>query len=143
MTTRTYSRTDLVNAVPDLHFIDGKWCKSGDGRTFETIDPSTEEVLGIVARGDARDIDAAVDAAHRALHGDWRTLSPAERGRLLFKLADLLEVDAERFALLETLDVGKPVNEALGDIRGVCATLDRPFRSAAMSSISPCWNRWA
>ena len=123
MTVRTYSRADLIDPLPGQHFIDGKWRKSADGRTFETIDPSTEAVLAIVARGDAADIDAAVRAAHRALHGDWRRLSPAERGRLLFKLADLLESDTERFALLETLDVGKPVKEALGDIRGVCATL--------------------
>jgi acyl-CoA reductase-like NAD-dependent aldehyde dehydrogenase len=123
MTLRTYSRTDLIDPLPGLHFIDGKWTRSGDGRTFETIDPSTEAVLASVARGGVRDIDAAVRAAHRAQYGDWRNLSPAERGRLIFKLSDVIEADAERLALLETLDVGKPVKESLGDIRGVCATL--------------------
>ncbi len=123
MTARTYSYTDLVDPLPGQHFIDGTWRNSARGGTFETIDPSTEAVLAVVARGGAGDIDAAVRAAHRALHGDWRGLSAAERGRLLFMLADLLESDAERFALLETLDVGKPVKEALGDIRGVCSTL--------------------
>jgi aldehyde dehydrogenase (NAD+) len=123
MMERTYLRSDLEGAVPEANFIDGQWRASADGRTFETIDPSTEEVAASVARGDARDIDLAVEAAHRALHGDWQCLAPAERGRLLFRLADLLEADAERFALMETLDVGKPVKESLGDVRGVCATL--------------------
>ncbi|TPN09902.1 aldehyde dehydrogenase [Mesorhizobium sp. B2-3-3] len=123
MTERAYSRADLGDPIPDAHFIAGQWCKSADGRTFETIDPSNEQVLATVARGDASDIDKAVQAAHRARRGDWRDVSPAERGRLIFKLADMLETDAERFALLETLDVGKPVKEALGDVRGVCATL--------------------
>ncbi|TPK72168.1 aldehyde dehydrogenase [Mesorhizobium sp. B2-4-15] len=123
MTERAYSRADLGGPIPDAHFIAGQWCKSADGRTFETIDPSSEQVLAKVARGNASDIDKAVEAAHRAQRGDWRDVSPAERGRLIFKLADMLEMDAERFALLETLDVGKPVREALGDVRGVCATL--------------------
>lgn len=123
MTERTYSRADLRARIPDAHFIDGAWSRSASGRSFDTIDPSIEEVLATVARGDAGDIDAAVHAAHRAQHGEWRRLAPAERGRLLLKLADALEADAERFALLETLDVGKPVKEALGDVRGVCATL--------------------
>ncbi len=123
MSDRIYTRADLTGALPSAHFIDGTWRESTDGRRFETIDPSTELVLGSVARGGAGDIDVAVRAAHRAQYGDWRKLSPAERGKLMFRLADLLEADAERFALLETLDVGKPVRESLGDMRGVCATL--------------------
>src|SRR4029453_2684226 len=65
----------------------------------------------------------AVKAAHRAMNGGGRDIPPVERGRLMMKLADALEADAERFALLETLDVGKPVKESLGDMRGVAATL--------------------
>jgi aldehyde dehydrogenase (NAD+) len=123
MTDRIYTRDDLKGPVPERHFIDGAWVRSAKGATFETIDPSTEEVIGEVARGSAEEIDAAVQAAHRAQRGEWRRITPAERGRLLFKLADALEVEAERFALLETLDVGKPVKESLGDMRGVAATL--------------------
>lgn len=123
MTSRTYSRSDLTGAVPCAHFIDGGWRQSRDGRRFETIDPSTEETIAAMARGSEGDIDDAVQAAHRATRGPWRGLPPAERGRLLFRLADLLEDDSERIALLEVLDVGKPLKEALGDVRGVCATL--------------------
>ncbi|MCA0327946.1 MAG: aldehyde dehydrogenase family protein, partial [Proteobacteria bacterium] len=120
MTTLTLTRTDLVRGQ---NFIDGAWQRSADGRSFDTIDPSSEDVLGTVARGGATEIDQAVQSAHRAQKGAWRDMTPAERGRLIYRLADALEADATRFALMETLDVGKPVKEALGDIRGVCATL--------------------
>ncbi|QIG50793.1 aldehyde dehydrogenase [Nordella sp. HKS 07] len=123
MSDRQYSRADLKGVLPEAHFIDGAHRKAAGGETFATIDPSTEEMLAAVARGGAEDVDLAVKAADRASRGDWRNLTPAERGRLMFKLADALEADAERFALLETLDVGKPVKESLGDVRGVCATI--------------------
>jgi aldehyde dehydrogenase (NAD+) len=123
MTTKTYQRSDLTGGLPDSHFIDGAWCKSASGRTFETVDPSSEEVLGTVAQGDASDIDRAVRAADRAQRQVWRKVPASERGQVLFRIADLLEHEAERFALMETLDVGKPVKESLGDVRGVCATL--------------------
>jgi acyl-CoA reductase-like NAD-dependent aldehyde dehydrogenase len=121
MTAGAYTSADLK--FPSAHFIDGAWVRSVGGATFETIDPSTEDVLTEVARGNAEDIDIAVRAAHHAQQGDWRRMTPAERGGLIMKLADALETDAERFALMETLDVGKPVKESLGDMRGVCATL--------------------
>src|SRR5439155_4117600 len=120
---RRYSRADLKGELPDAHFIDGARHRAIGRETFATIDPSSEETLTTVARGRDADIDLAVRAADRAMRGDWRTIAPAERGRLIFRLADALEADAERFALLETLDVGKPVRESLGDVRGVCATL--------------------
>ena len=123
MSDTRYSRADLKGELPDAHFIDGARHRAIGRETFATIDPSSEETLTTVARGRDADIDLAVRAADRAMRGDWRTIAPAERGRLMFKLADALEADAERFALLETLDVGKPVRESLGDVRGVCATL--------------------
>lgn len=123
MSDRRYTRADLEGDLPDAHFIDGARHKAIGHETFPTIDPSTEETLTTVARGRDADIDLAVRAADRAMKGGWRDLTPAERGRLMFKLADALEAEAERFALLETLDVGKPVKESLGDVRGVCATI--------------------
>ncbi|WP_119391469.1 aldehyde dehydrogenase family protein [Taklimakanibacter lacteus] len=123
MSDRRYSRADLKGPLPDAHFIYGAYRHAAARETFATVDPSTEETLTSVARGRAADIDLAVEAAHGAQRGDWRQITPAERGRLMFKLADALEADAERFALMETLDVGKPVKESLGDVRGVCATI--------------------
>jgi phenylacetaldehyde dehydrogenase len=80
------------------------------GKTFETYNPATGEVLAHVAEGDRADIDHAVKAARRAFEsGPWPDMSPSQRGRLLWKLADLLEKHLEEFAELETLDNGKPL----------------------------------
>src|SRR5436853_175576 len=104
-------------------FIDGEWVKPQGGRSFATVDPSSEETIGTVARGDAADVDRAAVAADRALRGPWREMTPAARGRLLLKLADAIAAAKEEIALLETLDVGKPLKESRGDVDGVVATL--------------------
>jgi aldehyde dehydrogenase (NAD+) len=112
----------MMHAVPDLPtklFIDNAFVDADSGERFETINPATEATLGSVPRGRAADIDAACKAAHRALSGPWGKLTPAERGRLLFRLADRIEASRDYLARLERLDVGKPVSQALGDIDGV------------------------
>ena len=81
--------------------------------------PTSEEVICTVPRGRAEDIDAACKAAHAALQGPWADLTPFERGRMLFKLADLIESNIDRLSYLERIDVGKPVSEARGDVMGV------------------------
>jgi aldehyde dehydrogenase (NAD+) len=107
---------------PKIHqtqcFIGGKWLPAASGKTFDTINPATEEVIAQVAEGDAADVDLAVDAAREALeHGPWSTMDARERGRLMHKLADLIEEDSEELAALETLDNGKPIREArTGDV---------------------------
>src|SRR3954447_513562 len=105
------------------HFIDNASVPAASGRTFATIDPATEEPIAEVARGDARDVDRAVRAAHAALRGPWGALSPAERGRLLYRLADAVEAARDELAALETADVGQPLRESKGDVDGVVATL--------------------
>jgi aldehyde dehydrogenase (NAD+) len=112
--------------VPEIHdqlFISGEWTPARSGQTFEAIDPSTEEVLAGVARGDARDVDDAVRAAREAF-GQWRRVTPAERGRLLYGVARELEARVDEFAELETLDTGKPLGHARGEISGCIAYLD-------------------
>ena len=104
-------------------FIDGVWVEPTGGRSFTTVDPSTEEAIGTVARGDAADIDRAAVAADRALRGAWREMTPAARGRLLLRLAEAIAARKEEIALIETLDVGKPLKESRGDVDGVVATL--------------------
>src|SRR6516165_243053 len=90
--------------------INGKWVNAASGKTFPTYNPATGEVLALVAEGDKEDIERAVAAARSAFDkGPWRKFSPSERGRLLWKLADLLEKHAEEFAQLECLDQGKPL----------------------------------
>jgi aldehyde dehydrogenase (NAD+) len=94
-------------------FIGGKWVPSASGKTFDTIHPATEEVICKVAEGDKADIDAAVDAAREAFdNGPWRTMDARDRGALVYKLAELIEEEAEELAALETLDNGKPINDS-------------------------------
>ncbi|MGI4881287.1 MAG: aldehyde dehydrogenase family protein [Janthinobacterium lividum] len=100
-------RADLMSRSTEL-FIDGKFVAAASGETFEVIDPSTGEVFAHSAAGDATDIDLAVRAARRALDGAWGKTTPAQRARLMIKLADLIEADAEAIALTETLDNGMP-----------------------------------
>ncbi|MDQ2711887.1 MAG: aldehyde dehydrogenase family protein [Acidobacteriota bacterium] len=90
--------------------IDNKWVDSVSGKTFETINPATGDVLASVAEADAADVDLAVKAARKAFHAkaQWRRMSASERGKLLNRLADLIEANIEELAMLESLDNGKP-----------------------------------
>src|SRR5205807_4397337 len=93
--------------------IDGQWVDGS--KTFDTINPATGEVLTQIAAGSSADVDRAVQAARRVFedrNGAWRKLSASERGRLIWKLADLLEKNIDEFAELETLDNGKPIFES-------------------------------
>ena len=86
--------------------------------------PSTEEVLATVARGGTGDVDDAVAAARAAFEGPWRRVTPPERGRLLYRVARELEARIDEFAELETLDTGKPLAHARGEISGCVGYLD-------------------
>jgi phenylacetaldehyde dehydrogenase len=93
--------------------INGKWVDSASGKTFPTYNPATGEVLSHVAEGDREDIDRAVKAARAAFEkGPWAKISPSERGRMMWRLADLIEKHTEEFAQLESLDNGKPLKIA-------------------------------
>jgi phenylacetaldehyde dehydrogenase len=95
--------------------IGGKWVPAQSGKVFDTHDPGTGRVIARVAEGDAVDIDLAVKAARQAFEsGPWSRITPSERGRLVWKLADLLEQHAEEFAEIESLDNGKPLTSARG-----------------------------
>ena len=99
-------------------FIDGDWVPAASGKTFATINPATEEEIAQVAEGDAEDVDRAAKAARRAFEsGPWRKMDARDRGRLLYKLADLIEDELDDLAALETLDNGKPIRESkTGDL---------------------------
>jgi len=106
------SVTGFVSKTGKL-LINGKWVDAASGKTFATYNPATGEVLANVAAGDKEDINRAVKAARAAFEtGPWSKISPSERGRLLWKLADLLEKHTEEFAQLESLDNGKPLKIA-------------------------------
>jgi len=94
-----------AKVADQLLLIDGKWRPSVSGKTFETVDPATNQVICRVAEGDAADIDLAVAAARRAFDsGPWSRMSGSERGRLIYKLADLVEKHQEELGALEPLD---------------------------------------
>ena len=98
---------------PRPMMIDGKWTMAASGKTFPTYNPATGEVLAQIAEGDREDVNRAVQAARKAFDsGPWRKLTASERGRLIWKLADLLEANLDEFAYLETLDNGKPFTVA-------------------------------
>ena len=116
MATSTASPVQMESPVteflkrPRKMLIDGRWVDAVSGKTFETHNPATGEVLARVAEGDRADIDLAVKAARRAFEqGPWPNMVAAERCRLLWKLADLIDQHAEELAQLETLDNGKPL----------------------------------
>jgi phenylacetaldehyde dehydrogenase len=102
-------------AKPVQMLINNQWVEAASGKTFPVYNPATGEVLAQVCEGDREDIDRAVKAARKAFdHGPWRKMSPSERGRLIWKLGDLLEAHADEFAQIESLDNGKPYMVALG-----------------------------
>ncbi|SJZ56281.1 aldehyde dehydrogenase (NAD+) [Enhydrobacter aerosaccus] len=99
-----------VDGKTKLMLIDGKWVPALSGKTFETRNPATGELLADVAEGDRADIDRAVAAARKAFAGPWSKWKPAERQMLLLRLADLVERHIEELAALDTYDMGAPIS---------------------------------
>ncbi|MDV6286624.1 aldehyde dehydrogenase family protein [Rhodococcus jostii] len=98
---------------PKQLFIGGRWVDAVSGKTFETHDPATGQVLTTVAHGETADIDKAVTAARKAFEGEWRLWTPAQRQRLLFRASETIRARADEFAQLESLDNGKSAAVAL------------------------------
>ncbi|XP_071482598.1 aldehyde dehydrogenase, mitochondrial-like, partial [Diadema antillarum] len=119
--TSSYSTAAAPQPIvqPDIHFnklfINNEWVDARSGKTFPTINPATEEIITHVAEADKADVDIAYEAAKKAfqLGSPWRTMDASERGRLINKLADLIERDMVYLASLETLDNGKPFHVAM------------------------------
>lgn len=114
--TPTITQTKLL--------INNEWVDPVDGKSFETYNPATGEVIAKVAEGNAKDVDKAVKAARKAVEsGPWASMDAADRGRLLYKLSDLVEKNAKELAILESYNCGKTINDSLGDMQGVVNTL--------------------
>jgi aldehyde dehydrogenase (NAD+) len=114
MSSTAFMQAETKVALPQLSLlIDNRWVASDSGKTFPTINPSTGEEICQVAEADVDDVDKAVRAARAAFdRGSWRKMHASERGRLLYRLAELIESNAAELALLESLDNGKPVSVA-------------------------------
>ena len=116
-----------TGTLPDLprgHFLDGAFCAPAAGRTMKSFDPGRAEAFADFARGDAADVDAAVSSARRAFEHVWRDTPAAERGRILYRAAALIRDNAARLAVIESLDSGKPLAEAEGDVRGAARAFE-------------------
>jgi len=101
-----------IKAIDCLHFINGQFVESQNKRTFQNINPATEDVLGIVAEGGKQEVDYAVAAAKRALDGPWKKMTLQDRSKILRRIGDLILERQEEIALLESLDTGKPLSLA-------------------------------
>jgi aldehyde dehydrogenase (NAD+) len=107
------SEAKSATLPPGRLFIDGQWAESASGATFTTLNPATEQPLAAISEGRAEDIDRAVKAARRAFaEGPWGKMPAADRGRILWKIGDLLEERAAEIARIESLDSGKTITEA-------------------------------
>ncbi len=110
MATTLENRTHAAPKIRQTKILVGdQWRDAQSGKTFATINPATEEVIANVAEGDAADVDLAVKAARKAFEtGPWSKMDARDRGKLMLKLADLIEENLDELAALETLDNGKP-----------------------------------
>src|ERR1041384_7749254 len=103
----------FLNSSPIKQLIGGEWVDAAGGGTLETRDPGDGKVIATFAAGDARDVDAAVSAAHEAFRkSGWATLPSNDRAVHLHRLADLVDKRREILAQIESLDVGKPIEQA-------------------------------
>ncbi|MEX2628726.1 MAG: aldehyde dehydrogenase family protein [Tistlia sp.] len=112
-----------VLALPERHWIDGAWQAPAAGRSLESWDPGSGRAYARFAAGDAADVSEAVASAREGFRR-WSATAPAERGRVLQRAAELLRAEAARFAVAESLDCGKPLGEAAGDVRGAARAFE-------------------
>ena len=122
------STTAGSEVLPGRHFIDGVFCDSVDGQTFDVVNPATEEVVAHAARGQAADVDRAVAAAKASFDsGVWSRAKPSFRRDVLMRAADLIDERADEINLIESLEMGHPVGP-------------RPAPNAARVATRAAWN---
>lgn len=124
MATAVAARPKTPKITRKQLLIDNQWVDPVEGKSFSTYNPATGEVIAEVAEATAADVDKAVKAARKALEsGPWPAMDAADRGKLLFNLADLTEKHAEELAALESYNCGKTITDSRGDLQGVVNTL--------------------
>lgn len=126
------TRPAFLDGRPKQLMIDGTWVDAQSGETIESIDPSTGESLGSFARGRTADVDSAVRAARRAFEGPWSKFTPADRQRVILKLADLVEEHADELTHVDSMDMGSPI-KFMGLMMGAILGNLRYAASQAMS----------
>ncbi len=108
----------------DKLFINGDWRNAASMRTIPIGNPSTDECLGHLARGDKPDVEAAVTSARGALNGPWGKMTAAERGQVLMRMAGLVRQRSSELAMIEALDVGKPLHQSQNDVAALARYLE-------------------
>ena len=139
------SRSELpAKPFQGLHLINGNWQSSSDSGTFERVSPSHGVVVSVSALGGEKETNAAVAAARHAFDdGRWSRLSGKARAMALLKVADLIEQNVERIAILETLESGKPISQARGEVEGAAdlwryaASLARTLHGDSHNTLGP------
>ncbi|GHI99318.1 aldehyde dehydrogenase [Streptomyces olivaceus] len=126
------SLPDFATGQAKRLLINGVWVEAGSGETIESVDPATGAPLAPLALAGAADVDLAVAAARRALEGDWGAFRPADRARVLSRLADLIEDRAEEFAAIDAVDMGAPIMTA----RWMASNAVSTFRYAAGQALT-------
>ena len=116
-------RHPFTNGEVKRMLINGEWVRAASGKTFESRNPATGELLANVAEGDKEDIDRAVAAARRAFGGSWSKFKPYERQALLLKIAEVVEKNYDELSRLDTIDMGAPVARTLGTKQRVLGML--------------------
>ncbi len=106
----------FTDAQSLIRFINNEFVKGVDGKTFDVINPTNEKVITSVHEATEKDVDVAVSAARKAFEGEWRTVTPEQRGKYLVKLADLFEKNLDLLAAIESLDNGKALSMAKVDV---------------------------
>ncbi len=113
-TIATHDRTTASSYAPKRMLIDGKFVDAASGRTFETRNPATGELLSNVCEGDAEDVDRAVAAARRAFDGPWSRFTPFQRQACLLRFGELIDEHFDELTMLDVLDMGVPITVARG-----------------------------
>lgn len=144
MTVIAASGATLPDAFNGRHLIGGEWQGSADGQTFERVSPSHGVVVSTSARGGRAETEAAIAAARNAFdEGSWRETSGKDRAAILNRVADLIDANRERIALLEVLESGKPISQARGEIEGAAdlwryaAALARMVHGESHNNLGP------
>lgn len=114
-----------ISNIETRLFIGGDYVDSGSGGRFDSINPANREVIAAVSFADEKDVDAAVNSARKAFRsGSWSRMAPRERMAVLYRYAELIEENTEQLAVLDTLDMGKPISDMVGvDIPAVVETI--------------------
>ncbi len=143
-----WQRRAVALKFPDQAVIDGQPCAAQSGQTFAAMNPATGQLLANVAACGEADVDAAVRNARQVFEaGTWSQRPPAERKQVLLKLADLLMNHREELALLDSLNMGKPVMDAYnidvpgaaGVFRWYAESIDKLYDQIAPSRVQTCW----